>query len=76
MSEFINHLDDALKQRVWDKALARGGDFAEIFIEDTDTLGFQLKDGKVADLSKGRRQGNRREGRSQRCIRIRVDGRL
>ena len=57
MSEFINRLDDALKQRVWDKALARGGDFAEIFIEDTDTLGFQLKDGKVADLSKGRRQG-------------------
>ena len=57
MSEFINRLDDGLKQRVWDKALARGGDFAEIFIEDTDTLGFQLKDGKVSDLAKGRRQG-------------------
>ncbi len=57
MSDFINRLDDNLKLRVWEKALSRGGDFAEIFIEDTDTLGFQLKDGKVADLSQGRRQG-------------------
>jgi TldD protein len=57
VSDFINRLDDGLKLRVWEKALARGGDFAEIFVEDTDTLAFQLKDGKVADLSQGRRQG-------------------
>jgi TldD protein len=57
VSDFIDRLDDGLKLRVWEKALARGGDFAEIFVEDTDTLGFQLKDGKVADLSQGRRQG-------------------
>lgn len=57
MDAFLDKIDDGLKKRVWERALARGGDFAEVFMEDTSTLSFMLKDGKVSELSQGQRQG-------------------
>lgn len=57
MSDFRDKLDDELKLRVWEKALSRGGDFAELFVEDTNQLSFQLRDGKVSELAQGCRQG-------------------
>ncbi len=57
MSDFRDKLDDDLKLKVWEKALSRGGDFAEVFVEDTSQLSFQLRDGRVSDLAQGCRQG-------------------
>lgn len=57
MDEFLDKIDGGLKKRIWEVALARGGDFAEVFMEDTSSLSFMLKDGRVSELSQGRRQG-------------------
>lgn len=57
MTQFTESLDQRLVRKVWDKALAHGGAFSEIFIEDTERLSFSVKDGKVCELSRGRLQG-------------------
>lgn len=39
------------------RALARGGDFAEIFVEDRRSTGISLDDGRIEELSSGRDRG-------------------
>jgi TldD protein len=39
------------------RALRRGGDFAEVFVEDRDSLGLRLEDGRVEQTSGGREVG-------------------
>ena len=39
------------------RALKRGGDFAEVFVEDRDSLGLRLEDGRVEQTSGGREIG-------------------
>jgi len=39
------------------RALRRGGDFAEVFIEDRETLGLRLEDGRIEQTSGGRETG-------------------
>ena len=39
------------------RALLRGGDFAEIFVEDRDTLGMRLDDGRIDQVTGGRELG-------------------
>ena len=57
MTQFIESLDRKLAHKVWGAALAHGGAFGEMFIEDTERLSFSLKDGRISDLSRGRLQG-------------------
>ncbi|HVX20226.1 MAG TPA: TldD/PmbA family protein [Acidimicrobiales bacterium] len=44
-------------ERVLGAALARGGDLAEVFVEDRQTSGAVLDDRKVEELSSGRERG-------------------
>jgi TldD protein len=39
------------------RALRRGGDFAEVFVEDRDSLGLRLEDGRIEQTSGGRDVG-------------------
>ena len=39
------------------RALRRGGDFAEVFVEDRDSLGLRLEDGRIEQTSGGREIG-------------------
>ncbi|MFA4966475.1 MAG: TldD/PmbA family protein [Thermoleophilia bacterium] len=39
------------------RALHRGGDFAEVYVEDRDSLGLRLEDGRVEQTSGGREVG-------------------
>ncbi|OPX23854.1 MAG: hypothetical protein B1H03_00545 [Planctomycetales bacterium 4484_113] len=57
MTDFTGTLDEDLASKVWGAALAHGGDFAEIFLEDTERLSFRLKDGVISDVSRGHLQG-------------------
>lgn len=50
-------IDPALAQNVLDHALRRGGEMAEIFVEDRSTTGASLDDGRVEELSSGRDRG-------------------
>jgi TldD protein len=50
-------LDEAVIRRTLDAALAAGGDFAEIFAEDSRTTSAVLDDGRVEDLVTGRDRG-------------------
>ena len=50
-------VDDALVARVLHRALATGGDFAEIFAEDRRGSAVTLDDGRIEDLSSGRERG-------------------
>jgi TldD protein len=44
-------------ERVLGTALRRGGDFAEVFVEDRTSAGISLDDGKVEELSSGHDRG-------------------
>ncbi len=53
----ITRFDTSLLQAVIARALSRGGDFAEVFIEDRDTLGLRLEDGRIEQTTGGREIG-------------------
>ncbi|MGH2730712.1 MAG: PmbA/TldA family metallopeptidase, partial [Actinomycetota bacterium] len=50
-------LDDAVIKNVLTAALARGGDLAELFIEDRSSTALRLEDSRVEDVSSGRDVG-------------------
>lgn len=50
-------LDPPVLGRVLDEALKKGGDFAEIFVEDRSSSSIFLDDRKVEELSSGRDRG-------------------
>ena len=50
-------LDEATVERVLAGGMARGADFAEVFVEDRRSSSAQLDDGRVEDLSSGRDRG-------------------
>lgn len=49
--------DPALLERTIARALRRGGDFAEVYVEDRATLGLRLEDGRIEQTSGGREVG-------------------
>jgi TldD protein len=49
--------DTGLLHATIKRALRRGGDFAEVFIEDRETLGLRLEDGRIEQTSGGRETG-------------------
>ncbi len=49
--------DTGLLRATIERALRRGGDFAEVFIEDRDSLGLRLEDGRIEQTSGGRETG-------------------
>jgi TldD protein len=53
----ITRFDTSLLQTVIARALSRGGDFAEVFVEDRDSLGLRLEDGRIEQTSGGREIG-------------------
>src|SRR5918997_4679629 len=50
-------LDDALVTKVLAEAAGRGGDLAELFVEDRRSLGLRLDARRVEDVSSGRDAG-------------------
>jgi TldD protein len=50
-------VEPALLAAVIARALRRGGDFAEVFVEERDSLGLRLEDGRVEQTSGGRELG-------------------
>lgn len=50
-------IDEALAQRTLDAALRRGGDFAEVFVEDKRSSSGRLDDNKIEELGSGRSRG-------------------
>lgn len=50
-------IDPDLLARTLDAALARGGDFAEVFVEDRRSAGGHFDDGRVEELISGRDRG-------------------
>jgi TldD protein len=50
-------IDSDLLQQTLDRALERGGDFAEIFVEDRRSSSGRFDDGRVEELSSGRDRG-------------------
>ncbi len=50
-------IDDGVIQRVLGTALRTGGDFAELFVEDSRSSSALLDDGKIEELSSGRSRG-------------------
>jgi len=53
----IAAFDVGLLQATIARAVRRGGDFAEVFVEDRDSLGLRLEDGRVEQTSGGREVG-------------------
>src|SRR5665647_2722306 len=53
----IAAFDAGLLQATIARALRRGGDFAEVFVEDRESLGLRLEDGRVEQTSGGREVG-------------------
>lgn len=53
----IDDIEVDLLEATIRRALARGGDFAEVFVEDRATLGLKLEDRKIEDASGGREVG-------------------
>jgi len=53
----VDDVDKGLLQATVARALKRGGDFAEVFVEDRTSLGLRLEDGKVEDASGGHEFG-------------------
>jgi TldD protein len=49
--------DTGLLHATIERALRRGGDFAEVFVEDRDSLGLRLEDGRIEQTSGGRETG-------------------
>jgi TldD protein len=50
-------LDRDLAHRVLERATGRGGDFAELFVEEKTSTGIRLDDGKVEELTSGLDRG-------------------
>jgi len=50
-------VDTTVVEHVLDAALRRGGDFAEVFVEDRRATSASLDDGRVEELSSGRDRG-------------------
>jgi len=50
-------VDEGVLAQVLEAAMAVGGDFAEVFVEDKRSLSAVLDDGKVEDLTSGRDRG-------------------
>jgi len=50
-------IESSVVERVLESALSRGGDFAEVFIEDRSTSSAMLDQRKVEELSSGRDRG-------------------
>ena len=50
-------LDEGVIAKVLSEALAGGGDFAEVFVEERSTGGFRLEDSRVEDVTSGRERG-------------------
>src|ERR1700735_4370998 len=50
-------VDPDVVQRALSVALSRGGEFAEVFVEDRRSTGISLDDRKVEELSSGRDRG-------------------
>lgn len=50
-------LDTGLLSATIERALRRGGDFAEVFVEDRASLGLRLEDGRIEQTSGGRETG-------------------
>lgn len=53
----FGELSGGLLQSALKRALARGGDFAELYLEERDSLGMRLEDGRVDQVSGGREAG-------------------
>jgi TldD protein len=53
----IATFDTRLLQATLARALRHGGDFAEVFVEDRDSLGLRLEDGRIEQASGGREVG-------------------
>lgn len=49
--------DRELLHATLSRALRRGGDFAEVFLEDRNSLGLRLDDGRIEQTSSGREAG-------------------
>ena len=47
-------LDDSLVTRVLAEALARGGDMAEIFVEDRTSTALRMEESRVEDVVSGK----------------------
>ena len=52
-----NVLDETLVNKVIRAALARGGDFAELFVEEKSTFSASIDDGLIEDLASGTARG-------------------
>ena len=50
-------IDQSVLERTLSAATARGGDFAEVFVEDRQSSGALLDDDKIEELSSGRSRG-------------------
>lgn len=50
-------IDEAIVQRALEAATARGGDFAEVFVEDRRNSSAHFDDGRVEELGSGRSRG-------------------
>jgi len=53
----LSRLDTSLLQATIARALSRGGDFAEVYVEDRDSLGLRLEDGRIEQTSGGHEVG-------------------
>ena len=53
----VASFDTALLHATIERALRRGGDFAEVFVEDRESLGLRLEDGRIEQTSGGRESG-------------------
>lgn len=53
----LDVVDQEVVQRVLGDALRRGGDFAEVFVEDRRSSSARLDDGRVEELTSGRDRG-------------------
>jgi len=53
----IAAFDAGLLEATLARALRRGGDFAEVYVEDRDSTGLRLEDGRIEQTSGGREAG-------------------
>jgi len=53
----VRSFDTGLIAATLERALCRGGDFSEVFVEDRESLGLRLEDGRIEQTSGGRELG-------------------
>lgn len=53
----VKTIDRGLLEQTMARALRRGGDFAEVYVEDREGLGLRLEDGRIEQTSGGRESG-------------------